>query len=147
LTAEREISAKRQFFLLSVAFAAVLALYSAWIIRDQLQTIKIVTDLKKDTVPQMINQLRMARDLDSLRFEADKAIHSDTKERSDQGLYYVSAHVHGLDLLNDPVTGVLLAELTDLLNGFDYANRQSYVLAWDSLSERLKGAADQMALH
>ena len=101
MTGRIKISAKRQFFLLSVVFSVVLAVYSGWIIHNQLQTIKIIADLKNDTVPLMIRQLRTARDLDSLRFETDKVINAETQERSSQGLYYVSVHINDLNTVRN----------------------------------------------
>ncbi len=145
MTGRIKISAKRQFFLLSVVFSVVLAVYSGWIIHNQLQTIKIIADLKNDTVPLMIRQLRTARDLDSLRFETDKVINAETQERSSQGLYYVSVHINDLGFQNDAIAGPLVADLTDLLRDFDHSRREAYMLQWAKLSDRLKDAADQMS--
>ncbi len=145
LMGHKDIGAKRQFFLLSVLFAVVLAGYSGWIVYDQLKIIKIVTDLQKDTVPLMVQQLRTARDLDSLRFEANNVIYSETPERSNQGLYYVSVHAGALDFQQDAVAGALVEEVTELLKDFNYADRHDYMDKWADLSDRMKYSSDQMS--
>lgn len=145
LTARHEIGARRQFVFLYVLFTVILTVYSTLIIRDQLETIALISELKNDTVPLMVERLRTARSFDTLRFEADKAIHAETEDRSAQGLYYVSVHASSPEFVNDPVMGALAAKLSWLLQDFEYAQRGALIAPWSSLSEQMAQAADQMS--
>lgn len=130
---------------LSIVFTVILTVYSTLLIRDQLETIALISELKNDTVPLMVERLRTARDFDTLRFEADKAIHAESKDRSAQGLYYVSVHASTPEFVNDPVMGALAAKLSGLLQDFEYAKRGDLIEPWSQLSEQMTQASDQVS--
>ncbi|MBY0464366.1 MAG: hypothetical protein K2W33_05435, partial [Burkholderiales bacterium] len=135
-----------QFVLLMAVFTVVLAAYVGSIMFDKRQTMQVVAELKNDTVPLMVKQLRLARNLDTLRFEADQAIRSDTLERRSQGQFYVSVHARDLDFLTDAVVSSQVDELVYLLKQADDAPTEAYLARWADVSERLKRSADQIAL-
>lgn len=94
----------------------------------------------------MFAQLNAARDLDALRFEAEKVVNGESEARSSQGLYFVSVNAGKASLGNDPVLGPLAGDLTEFFRDFDYARRSEYHEKWGVLSSRLKEAADQASL-
>ncbi len=144
LTPTFNTSARYQFMVLWVIFVVVLSLYSAWLLSNHLKTLAIISDLEERTVPAMVDKLRVARLLDSLRFEADNVIQSPSAEQSTRRLYYATLYANTNELQNDPVMGALAAEAMELLSGFEFKRRAELADAWSALSDRMNMAAEQL---
>lgn len=140
------LSAVVQFLVLLGVFTVVLAVFVGSVIVDKRQTMQVVTELKTDTVPLMIRQLRLSRNLDSLRFEAEQALLADSAERRNQGSFYVAVHARDLDFLTDAVVSAQVDELVDLLRQAADGTTADHVATWASLADRLKRSADQIAV-
>ena len=78
------------FSLLAVAFGTLFSAIVIWLAFDQNMLLTSMDELQTRTLPQTIEQQRLARNLEVLRLEGERVLHRDNPSERRQALFVVS---------------------------------------------------------
>jgi len=145
---EQGLRAATLFGWLSAVFVALSVLIVAWLVIDQKKLLDDVTRLRTQSLPQSVEQQRLARNLETLRLEGERVLAARDVQGRQQAMFVVSLMASHPSILSHPRARDVATETELFLSraaasiGSDAALRAE----WQQLSPRLSLAADDISV-
>lgn len=133
---------------LSGVFVALSVLIVAWLVVDQKRLLDDVTRLRTESLPQSVEQQRLARNLETLRLEGERVLAARDVAGRQQAMFVVSLMASHPSILSHPRARDVATETELFLSRAAAGSGGEAALRaeWQQLSRRLSLAADDISV-